>query len=112
MILEEEVNQKLANLLTDIQKIGLTVESYLKSKNLTQEELKKRYRQEAEETYKLEFILVEIADKEGIKVEQKDLDKLFENITDKNEREKAINNSYFYASVLRKQKTLDYLMTI
>ncbi len=112
LILEEEVNQKLANLLTDIQKIGLTVESYLKSKNLTQEELKKRYRQEAEETYKLEFILVEIADKEGIKVEQKDLDKLFENITDKNEREKAINNSYFYASVLRKQKTLDYLMTI
>lgn len=112
LIIEEELNHRLSNLITDIQKIGLTVDSYLKSKNLTQEELKKRYKDEIEQTYKLEFILAELADKEKIKVENQDLEKLFSAISDPKEREAAKNNSYFYASVLRKQKTLDYLLSI
>ena len=77
LIIEEELNQRLSNLLTEIQKIGLTVDTYLKSKNLTQEELKKRYRNEIEQTYKLEFVLAELADKENIKVENSDIKKLF-----------------------------------
>ena len=112
LIIEEELNHRLTNLLSDIQKIGLTVETYLKSKNLTQEELKKRYRDEIEQTYKLEFILAEVADRENIKVGQSDLEKLFSNISDPKEREAARANSYFYASVLRKQKTLDYLLAL
>lgn len=112
LIIEEELNHRLSNLLSDIQKIGLTVETYLKSKNLTQEELKKRYKDEIEQTYKLEFILAELADRENIKVEQSDLEKLFSNISDPKERESARANSYFYASVLRKQKTLDYLLAL
>ena len=112
LIIEEELNQRLSNLLTEIQKIGLTVDTYLKSKNLTQEELKKRYRNEIEQTYKLEFILGELADKENIKVENSDIEKLLLSINDPKERETAKANSYFYASVLRKQKTLDYLLSI
>ena len=112
LVLEEELNHRLSNLLTDIQKIGLTVDSYLKSKNLSQDELRKRYRDEIKETYKLEFILAELADKENIKVENSDLEKLLASITDPKERETAKANSYFYASVLRKQKTLDYLLNI
>ena len=112
LVLEEELNHRLSNLLTDIQKIGLTVDSYLKSKNLSQDELRKRYRDEIKETYKLEFILAELADKENIKVENSDLEKLLASITDPKERETAKANSYFYASVLRKQKTLDYLRNL
>lgn len=110
LIIEEELNQRLANLLTEIQKIGLTVDTYLKSKNLTKDELNKRYKDEIEQTYKLEFILADVADKENIKVENSDLEKLFSGISDPKERQAAETNSYFYASVLRKQKTLDYLM--
>ncbi|MDO8609543.1 MAG: trigger factor [bacterium] len=110
LIVDEELNQKLARLVDDVQKIGLTTEAYLKSKNLTMEEIKKRYKQEIEDTYKIEFMLMEIADKEGIKVEQADLEKLFANIKDEKERQNAAQNAYFYASVLRKQKTLDYLL--
>ena len=110
LILEEELNQRLANLLTEIQKIGLTVDSYIKSKNMTKDQLNKRYKDEIEQTYKLEFGLMEIADKQGIKVEDSDLEKLFSAIIDPKEKEAAKANSYFYASVLRKQKTLDYLL--
>ena len=112
LILEEEVNRRLSQLVDDIRKIGLTTDAYLKSKNLTMDEVKKRYAQEIEDTYRVEFLLNEIADHEGIKVEKEDLDKLFGAITDEKEKKMAHENAYFYASILRKQKTLDYLMSL
>lgn len=112
MVIEEEVNHRLTHLFDEIQKIGLTTENYLKSKNLTMESLKAQFKKETEDTYKLEFILAEIADKENLKVEQADLDKLFVNIKDEKERKMAEQNSYYYATILRKQKTLDYLISL
>ena len=76
------------------------------------ESLKAQFRKETEDTYKLEFALSEIADKENIKVEKADLDKLFINIKDEKERKRAEQNSYYYATILRKQKTLDYLISL
>jgi FKBP-type peptidyl-prolyl cis-trans isomerase (trigger factor) len=111
LLIEEELNHRLASLLDDIKKIGLTVDAYLKSRNLTIEQLKEQYRKEIEETYKLEFILLAIADKENITVEKQDLEKIFVNLSPE-ERKKAEENSYFYASILRKQKTLDFLINL
>ena len=111
LLIEEELSNRLASLLDDIKKIGLTVDAYLKSKNLTVEQLKEQYRKEIEETYKLEFILLAIADKENITVEKQDLEKIFVNLSPE-ERKNAEANSYFYASILRKQKTLDYLLNL
>lgn len=112
MVIEEELNHRLSHLMDEIQKIGLTAENYLKSKNLTMESLKAQFRKETEDTYKLEFLLSEIADKENIKIEQADLDKLFVNIKDEKEKLQAVQNSYYYATILRKQKTLDYLISL
>jgi hypothetical protein len=52
-----------------------------------------------------------IADKENITVEKQDLEKIFVNLSPE-ERKKAEENSYFYASILRKQKTLDFLINL
>lgn len=112
LVVDEEINHRLTHLVDEIQKIGLTTENYLKSKNLTMESLKAQFKKETEDTYKLEFVLAEIADKENIKVEKTDLDKLFLNIRDEKERKKAEQNSYYYATILRKQKTLDYLISL
>jgi trigger factor len=112
LVIDEEINHRLTHLVDEIQKIGLTTENYLKSKNLTMDSLKAQFRKETEDTYKLEFALAEIADKESIKVEKTDLDKLFVNIKDEKERKKAEQNSYYYATILRKQKTLDYLISL
>jgi len=112
MVIEEELNNRLSRLVDDIQKIGLTVEAYLKSKNTTMDELKKKYSKEISDTYKLEFILQAIADTENIKVEKEDLNKLFDGVKDEKEKEMAKQNAYFYASVLRKQKTLDLLLNL
>ena len=112
LIIDEELNHRLARLVDDVEKIGMTTEAYLKSKNITMDQIKANYRREIEDTYKLEFILAEIADKENIKVEKEDIDKLLANIKDEKERKIAMENSYYYASVLRKQKTLDYLISL
>ncbi|MBI3620034.1 hypothetical protein HY214_02730 [Candidatus Roizmanbacteria bacterium] len=109
LLLETELSRRLTQAVDDIQKIGLTVDAYLKSKNLTMDELKSRYRREIEDTYKLEFLLAEIADKENITVENKELEDLFNHIPEEKERTKARSNAYFYATILRKQKVLDFL---
>lgn len=112
LILEEELNRKLSQLVDDVSKLGLTMESYLASKNLTLDQLKAQYLKEIEDTYKLEFILLDIADQEKITVEKNEIEKLFEAIKDTKERKQAEANSYFYASILRKQKTLDFLTSL
>lgn len=112
LIMNEELDRRLSQLVDDVRKIGLTVEAYLKSKNLTIDELKARYQREIEDTYRLEFVLMEIADKENIKVEKDEIDKLFTNITNEAEKKAAQENSYYYASILRKQKTLDFLVAL
>ncbi len=112
LIIDEELNHRLARLVDDVEKIGLTTDGYLKSKNLTMDQLKTGFKKEIEDTYKLEFVLSEIADKENIKVEKADLDKLLDNIKDEKERQMALQNSYYYATIMRKQKTLDYLISL
>lgn len=112
LIVEEELSARLSRLVDDVRKIGLTTEAYLKSKNLTMEQLKASFKKEIEDTYKLEFLLAEVADQENIKVDKEDLDKLLTNIKDEKERQVATANSYYYATILRKQKTLDYLISL
>ena len=74
--------------------------------------LKKQYEKEIVDTYKVEFLLMEIADKENIQVDKQDLEKMLGNIKDENARKEAEQNSYFYATVIRKQKTLDSLLSL
>jgi len=112
LILEDELNHRLTQLLDEVQKLGLTIEAYLKSKNTTIEALKSQIKKEIEDTYKLEFILQEIADKEGITVEKNDLEKIYNHIQNPKEKELAQQNSYFYSMILRKQKTLDFLLNL
>lgn len=110
LIIEQELNNRLSRLVDDIQKIGLTTESYLKSKNLTMDSLKESLKKEIDDTYAVEFILNEIADNEKITVEDKDLDQLFISIQEPKQRESAKANAYFYAGIMKKQKTLDFLL--
>jgi trigger factor len=112
VIIEVELNRKLVQLIDDVRKVGLTIEQYLKSKNETIDSLKQKYSKEIENTYKLEFILEDISNKEKIIVENKDLEIVFNNIKDEKNKQEAKKNAYLYAAVIRKQKALDFLLTL
>lgn len=109
LIIEEEVNKKLSKLVDDIQKIGLTMESYLSSRATTKEKLTAQIRKETEDLYKMEFVIQKISDEENIQVSKEDMDKLVENLKNPKDKATAQQNMYYYASLMRKQKTLDYI---
>lgn len=112
LILSAEVNRRLTALYDEIKQLGLSVEQYLQSKKLTAASLREKLEQETQELYKSEFILDQIADKEKIIVEEKDLESIYKQA--KNDQEKALykQSSYLYSRLLRKQKTLDFLASL
>lgn len=112
LIIEEEASQRLAKLVDDVQRVGLTMESYLQSKNITKEQISEQIKKEIEDTYKMEFLLQKIADEEKISVEQAELEKVFAGIKDEKEKQTVQGNLYYYASLMRKQKTLDYINSL
>jgi trigger factor len=112
LVVEEEVKRRLSQLVDDVRKVGLGIEDYLKSRDLTMDKLKEQYTNEIKNTYKMEYILQKIAEKESITVEDKDMESFFAQIKDPKEQEMAKKNSYLYATILRKQKVLDYLSSL
>ncbi len=112
LLIESELEKRLTQLVDDVRKIGLSTDAYLKSKNETIESIKMKFTKEIEDMYALEFILGEIAEQEHITIENKDLEEFFSHIKDEKAREEAKKNAYFYATILRRQKTLDYLLSL
>lgn len=76
ILISEEVNIKLSQVLQRIEKLGLTLEGYLKSVGKTVESLRSEYTDQAISAISLELILNKIADEEKIVVEEKEIDEL------------------------------------
>jgi trigger factor len=112
VILDEEINARLMKLVEDLQKMGLSVEQYVQSRNTTVESMRGQFRKEISETYKLEFILSEIAEQEKLTVEKEDLEAFMANLKDEKDKQAFMQNAYYYASILRKQKVLDHIANV
>lgn len=74
LLIEEEVNGRLSQVLERIEKLGLTLEGYLKSVGKTPEILRGEYEIQAREAISLELILNKIANEEKIDVSEKEID--------------------------------------
>jgi len=109
IIVEQEVERLLAQTLSEIKRLGLTLDQYLASTHKTVEDLKKEYESKATNDIKLEFILQKIAEEEKITVTDNEIEDTIKNAKDENERRGLEANKYLLASVIRQQKTLDFL---
>lgn len=74
ILIEEEVNGRLSQLLERIEKLGLSLEGYLKSVGKTHEILRDEYKIQAKNAISLELILNEVAKEEKIEVDEKQVD--------------------------------------
>jgi FKBP-type peptidyl-prolyl cis-trans isomerase (trigger factor) len=90
----------------------MSVEQYLSSTGRTNESVRKEYAEQAKRTLTLEFTLEEIADKEGILVSDDDIDTVIKTAKTEEEKKSLEAQRYYIASVLRRQKTLDFLASI
>ncbi len=100
VLIEQELNRKIVNLVDQINQAGLELEKYLSTKGTTIDKLKEQYRQEIINNWKIDLALEKIADEENIEVTKEDTEKI----------EKSKTNPYIAAKILRRQKTLEYLL--
>lgn len=112
LLLEQETNRLLSDLIDQTRKLGLTVEQYLASTGRNTESLKKEYEEQAKKTITLEFALEKIADTEGILVSDDEIDQAISKAKTDAEKKVLESQRYYMATILRRQKTLDFLAMI
>lgn len=114
ILIEDEVNRMLSRLIDQTARLGLTVEEYLHSQQKTSEQLKKEYRQQAEELLKLEFILSSIADDQKIQISNEEVEKMIRTVPEKEAREalQTPEQKLYIRHLLRKRRVIDNLLSL
>lgn len=112
LLIEHEVNKGLSDLIDQTKKLGLTVDQYLSSTGRTADTIKKEYADNARRTLTLEFALEAIADAESIFISDDDIEKAIKAAKTEEERAALAKERYYLATILRRQKTLDFLATV
>ncbi|MBI2031026.1 MAG: hypothetical protein HYT08_00190 [Candidatus Levybacteria bacterium] len=112
IIIDQEVERLLAQTLDEIKKLGLTLDQYLSSTNKTVESMQAELAKKAETDIQLEFALQKIAEEEKITVEDKEITDTIGKAKDDTERKNLEGNRYLLASIIRQQKTLDFLKNL
>lgn len=111
LLIQEEINRMLSRLIDQTGRLGLTVEQYLASIGKTSDQIRQEYRQQAEESLKLELILSAIADKEKVQVSDSEIQKMIDATPDekaKKTMETPAQRAYIH-QLLRKRKAIDKL---
>ncbi len=112
VIIEREVSRLLSQVIDEVKQLGMTLENYLDSKKISVEQLREEYKNRAERDIKLEFFLRKVADEEKITVTADDITAAIAKIEDKDQQEEIKKNPYLVASIIRQQKTIDFLTQI
>lgn len=112
VLLDQETDRLLSQLLADIKRLGLSLDQYMASTKRSPEDLRGEYAKRAEDDIKLEFVLQKISEVEKITVDPKEVDEAIEKAKDPAEKQNLEANKYLLASILRQQKTLDFLINL
>src|SRR3989338_293649 len=112
ILIDNETDRLLSQTLEDVKKLGLTLDQYLSSTGKNPQILREEYRKKAENDIKLEFTLLKIAEEEKIVVEEKEIEEAIKASKSDDERKNLEANRYLLASILRQQKTLDFLKNL
>ncbi|HSX40072.1 MAG TPA: trigger factor [Candidatus Saccharimonadales bacterium] len=112
ILLDGEVERQLSQTLDEIKRLGLTLDQYLASTGRSVEDLRNDYAKKAQNDITLEFALQKIAQDEKITVDEKEINEAIAKAKDENEKKNLETNRYLLASILRQQKTLDFLRSL
>ena len=115
LLINEEVNHKLSNLLARLEKLGLTLETYLPSIGKTAETLRAEYEKQAKEALSLDLILNKIAEKEKIKVSEKQIQEMIKTSAADPKLAEKLNTPEqrrLIESILRRRAALDSLSAL
>lgn len=115
ILIEEEVEDRLAQLLDKIDKLGLSLEGYLGSLGKTVEQLRAEYQEQAKNTIALELILEAIAQEQKVVISEKQVDEVINAAKADPSLKNKLDNPQqrrVIASVLRRRGSLDSLVKL
>ncbi len=114
ILVKQEADRQLADLLGQIQKLGLSLEQYLSSTGKNAESLRADYAQRATSQLKIEFILAQVSREAKIEVKQEEIDQLVESTTDEKLKEslQSPEGRRHIESSLLKRKTVEHLLEL
>lgn len=112
ILVDTETDRLLAQTLDEVKRLGLTLDQYLTSTGKSAQTLRDEYVKKAQNDLTLEFTLGQIAEDEKITVENKEIEEAIQKAKDENEKKHLEQNRYLLASILRQQKTLDFLKSL
>mgnify|MGYP002623320080 CR=1 FL=1 len=116
VLIDEEVNSRVSQLLSRLEKLGLDLESYLSSLGKTAETLRKEYEAQASEAIKLDLALNKIAEEEKIEVDEKEvkeaLDARHAGHDHPENHEHSPEEKRMVTSILRRRAALDSLVAL
>lgn len=117
ILIDEEADSRLSNLLSRLEKLGLALEGYLASTGKKAEELRNEYSKQAKEAIALDLILTQIAETEGLKIDQKEVDAAI-NMSQinknggKEDGAEVENRKRLMESILKRRAALDFLINL
>jgi len=111
ILLQEEINRMLSRLIEQTSKLGLTVEQYLTSIGKNSDQIKEEYRQQAEQTLKLELILSAIADDLKIEISDQEVQRMIDAIPEEKTKKafEKEEQKVYIRQLLRKRQAIDNL---
>lgn len=112
ILLDAEVERSLSQMLDEVKSLGLSLDQYLASTHKTIDEIKNDFKERSRKDISFEFILQKIGEEEKISVDPKELQEALDRAQSPEERKNLEANIYLLASILRQQKTLDFLRNL
>lgn len=112
VLIDNEVDRLLSQMLDEIKKLGLSLDQYLASTGKDVELVKKEFAQKAKHDLAIEFALQKIAEEEKITVEPQEIQEAIAKAKSEEEKLHLQRNIYLLASILRQQKTFDFLKSL
>jgi len=117
ILIEEEADSRLSSLLARLEKLGLALESYLSSIGKKPQDLRAEYANQARQAIALDLILSKVAEAEGVKIDQKEIDAALgmsqsTNPTKNETSEDIESRKRLLESILKRRSALDLLIKL
>ncbi len=115
ILIKQNTQRELRNLNQRLKQLNVDLEDYVKSQNMSKQQLTQRLAQSSLNQLQVEFLLNAIADKEELEVSEDEVEERIEEVEDeemKKKMEQDKNYQNYLKSVMLKQKVMDYLLEI
>ncbi len=112
LLIDSELNQMFAQMNEDLERANLKMEDYLKHINKTQDDMKKEWTPAAEKRAKLQLILNDIAKREDIKPDEKQLTEQVEQLMTQYKDADRHRVMVYVASVMQNEAVMKMLESL